>query len=246
MSKNKKLLLKVLLCGIFVVLMSYVFINVRYLFYLNSTEGYNQTRLFKRLIPLFCTVIVFIIGKNNINKKDLTMLKISYLMICGAEVAFIFNQFIMGVVFFGSCQILLSIRHFAAVLPALKYHKKKMYILGTIIVAVLIVLSTFVFYPILQGGTIFYTIIIYALFLGISLWIGFAPYFSDVFPKKNGILIMIGMVLFFVSDIIVGLEVISDDVYINNIFNLILWTLYAPAITLIALSGFKYKDHRTV
>ncbi|MDQ2088089.1 lysoplasmalogenase family protein [Herbivorax sp. ANBcel31] len=248
---NKKATLKAILIAIFLVLLYFVTVNVYYLFFLQSVEGHAATNLLKRIIPLLCTIIVFLTGSNKINKKDATFLKISYLMILGAEISFIFDEFILGVAFFGLCQIFLSIRHYAGIsdLPKVKEHsqkikhnKKFLFISGTVIALVVTVLITTIYYPPLGMNTIFYSIIIYGIILGISLWISIANYYIGSFPKKNALMIMIGMTLFFVSDILVGLEVIIEDTYNKNILNLFLWLLYAPAITLIALSGYKSSN----
>lgn len=244
MNIKKKTIIKAGLLTILLIMLYFIFINTYHLFFLKSTFAYEHTWLLKRLIPFVCVAIVFLIGKDNINKKDATFLKLSYLMILGAEISFILNKLILGIAFFGVCQILLSIRHSAGISKSIKENLKFLLFLGAVILIIVIILISTVFYPALGMNVLFSSIIVYGIILGISLWIGIANYFiGTVFPKKNALMIMIGIILFFVSDILVGIEVIIEDAYNKNMLNLFLWILYVPAITLIALSGYKASKH---
>ena len=240
MNTNKKIAIKIALTSITLILIYFVLVNTYYTFFLNSTFAYSHTRLLKRVMPFICAAIVFLIGKDCLNKKDATFLKISYLMILGAEISFTLSKVILAIAFFGLCQIFLIIRHSAGISNSIKENKKFLLISGIIIGIVVAVLIATIFYPTLGTGTLLYSIVIYGIILGISLWIGIANYHIGNFPKKNALLIMIGITLFFISDFLVGLEIIIGDAYSKNILNLFLWILYIPAITLIALSGYNF------
>ena len=71
-------------------------------------------------------------------------------------------------------------------------------------------------------------------------------YYIGHFPKKNALFIMIGMIFFFIGDFLVGIEIITEDIYIKNILNLFLWIFYTPAVTLLALSGYNYSANSKI
>ncbi|AUG57820.1 MAG TPA: hypothetical protein DCE02_02215 [Ruminiclostridium sp.] len=242
MSTTKKKIINTALLSILIILAYFIIVNVYHLFFLKSTFAYSHTWFLKRLMPFLCTVIVFLIGKDSINKKDATLLKISYLMISAAEISFALDNLFFGIAFFVLCQIFLIIRHCAGFSNSAK--NKKLLISSGILVGIIVfVLIIAIFYPALGMDNLFYLIIVYGIILGISLWAGIVNYFTGNFPKKNALLIVTGITLFFVGDFLVGIELITENEYSKNILNLILWIFYTPAITLIALSGYNFTKN---
>lgn len=246
MNTNKKTVIKIGLVSILLLITYFIFMNTYHLFFLKSTFAYEHTNFLKRIIPFICAVIVFLIGKDSLNKKDATFLKIAYLTILIAEISFTLNKTILGIVFFGLCQIFLIMRHSAGISNSVKENKKFFLLLGIVIITIVFILIATIFYPALGMGTLFYSIIIYGTILGISLWIGISNYYIGHFPKKNALFIMIGIIFFFIGDFLVGIEIITEDIYIKNILNLFLWIFYTPAVTLLALSGYNYSANSKI
>lgn len=248
MSTSKKKIINTALLSVFIILAYFIIVNVYHLFFMKSTFAYGHTWLLKRLIPFLCAVIVFLIGKDSINKKDAALLKISYLMIIVAEISFVLDKTILGIAFFVLCQLFLIIRHSGGISKSVKENKKFFLLSGLVIITVVIILINTIFYPVLGKDTPFYLIIIiYGIILGISLWVGISNYFIGNLPKKNALFIMIGMIFFFMCDFLVGIELITEDLYNKNILNLLLWTFYTPAVTLLALSGYDFsKNSKTI
>jgi|LSQX01.1.fsa_nt_gb hypothetical protein len=246
MEKSKRTLVKSIVVVISLIMVYYVAVNAWYLIAEKSADGYNYTKLIKRIIPLLCTVMVLFIGNNGINRKDTLLLKISYLVICVAELFFTLDRFIPAVAFFGICQILLSIRHYQGIKEPIETGAIKRFIPGISAAgaAILILVALWlmlIFYPALKGSNKFYAILLYGLVLGVSLWIAVINYIAGTFPKKNALIIMLCMVLFFFSDFLVGIGVITNDLYNKSIIDMFVWITYAPTVTFIAISGYRLE-----
>jgi hypothetical protein len=120
---------------------------------------------------------------------------------------------------------------------------------GDIALAVGIVLVTaalFVFTLLehLQGSPLLYALLVYALILDASLWTGWTSGRVGYFPRRNAALIAASAALFFVGDYLVGFN-LSLEPSVERVITLFLtWVFYAPAITLLALSGYRWTDKR--
>jgi len=92
-------------------------------------------------------------------------------------------------------------------------------------------------------------IILLALFYGICLITNVIKakkaYINGVFPKPNGVMVVLGMVLFLLCDINVALYNVLGTFYINEplyrISSVSMWLYYLPSQLLLSLSGYKFK-----
>jgi len=66
-------------------------------------------------------------------------------------------------------------------------------------------------------------------------------YRDRLFPKPNGHMILIGMVLFLLCDINVALYNILNEGLFYNISSISMWLFYLPSQVLLSLSGYKYN-----
>lgn len=204
-------------------------------------------RSIKRISVLFAALIVAILGKDSISKKDALLMKFSFLAICGAELLFFLGSTYGGIGAFLVSHILLTIRNSQGLRQRLltldnKSTKLKFIGSGIAIYAFFILILWFVFFPILKFSLLLYILLAYGLILSTSFWGGAANYILELLPKKNSLMVLIGIACFFFSDILVGLVVIKYPEPYYSIANSFIWVLYIPAIILLALSCYKPKE----
>ena len=83
--------------------------------------------------------------------------------------------------------------------------------------------------------------VLYGMMISISLWTAIANYLLKLFPKTNSIMISLGMIFFVLCDINVGLSLILPASLTRTISLNLIWVFYTPALTLLALSRYRYK-----
>lgn len=251
MGRIKKYIISILIMLIFLVAIVYMYLDFSHLFGL--IEDSYPSSLIKRLDVFMIAVIVAISGKDRLSKKDSVLLKITFIAICCAEISFVLHNFFEGIAFFFIAQVLLILRNGQGLKQKLtvidKTSKLKLIGCGIAILAIYILIFTFAFYPILELSPLllafmFYVLfMVYALALSMSLWVGMANYLLGLFPKKNSLMVCIGMICFFVSDFLVGLTILTNsDEFVYKLAYSFIWPLYMPAILLLALSGYKYNE----
>jgi hypothetical protein len=74
------------------------------------------------------------------------------------------------------------------------------------------------------------------------VWVAAVNDMLALFPKPNSKMIAIGMILFYFCDICVGLDFILPKGTIWLLANSLIWVFFTPAITLLALSCYKYDS----
>lgn len=204
----------------------------------------------KLLVSLLCAAIVWTTGNDGITDSDTGKMKLIFTAIFAADILFSLKYKIPGIALFGIAQILLAFRNGTGMRRLISsagfFEKKKFLLLPGILIAVTIpVILSRIFYPLLKGSMMFYMISEYAVLLGISLWIALANPGIGFFPKINSILIIIGMIFFFLCDINVGLSIALKQGIYRLYVNSTVWIFYTPALILLALSGYNYKKIKT-
>lgn len=246
MTYKKRTLVITLICVIIFVCGSFLTLDL-YRFYISGTgiKSIDSTPI-KKLIPLLCALIVLIIGKDGINKNDTKKLMLIYALICFADTALIFDMIIPGIGLFAVCQVLLIWRNGAGISKLLSggelgKDRNALIICAAVILAVIVLIMSFIFYPILHGSPLFFAMLGYVVLLGASLWTSFANYKLKLFPRRNSILVLTGMILFFLGDFLVGLDLALKEGFYWLVVSSMVWIIYTPSITLIALSGYRYE-----
>jgi hypothetical protein len=245
MDKNKKTSITIMVILASLVGIWYVYLDFSTLF--RSIDNSFPSSIIKRISVFVITIIVAISGKDSLSKKDSALLKIAFIAICCAEMAFLLHSTYGGIGFFLLSQILLIIRNGQGLKQKLfaienKSTKLILFAWGIGIVLVYSLIISFVFYPILKSSPLLYMFIAYGTVLCVSFWVGEANYILELFPKKNSLMVSIAMACFFFSDILVGLVMVIKSGIIYQLANCTIWILYAPAIMLLAFSGYKYSD----
>jgi len=93
----------------------------------------------------------------------------------------------------------------------------------------------------LQGSSMLYVLLVYAVVLDVSLWMGWASLRIGYFPRANALLIAAGATLFFVGDYLVGFNLSLQPSLERATTLFLTWVFYAPAIALFALSGYRWS-----
>jgi hypothetical protein len=244
MSKTKEKVITGCIIVASLITIFYIFLDFFELFGLiNHTYPYS----IRRISVLFVALIVAIVGKDNLSKKDALLMKLSFLVICCAEFSFFIGSTYSAIGFFLLSHILLTIRNSQGLRQKLltndnKLAKLKLIGSGIAIFLIYTLLICFVFFPMLKFSLLLYIIIVYGLILSASFWAGAANYILGLLPKKNSLMVFIGIACFFFSDILVGLVVIKYPEPYYSIANCFIWVIYIPAIILLALSCYKPKE----
>ncbi|MCK5741702.1 MAG: hypothetical protein KAH48_05755, partial [Chlorobi bacterium] len=85
----------------------------------------------------------------------------------------------------------------------------------------------------------FIEVLPYLIVLSIGLFFAWTAPKLGLFPRKNAILIVVGMTCFFLCDVNVGL---SSTLYEPMFFNNIAWIFYIPALLCLGLSGRNLEE----
>lgn len=93
----------------------------------------------------------------------------------------------------------------------------------------------------LRGSPMLPIIAVYAVILDLSLWTGWMTLRTGRFPRRNAILIAAGATCFFVGDYLVGFNLSLEPSLQRATTVFLTWLFYAPAITLFALSGYRWS-----
>lgn len=245
MDKNKKIGITIIVVLASIVAIWFMYLDFSYLFgFIQNTYPSN---IIKRIDVFLIAIIVAISGKDSLNKKDSILLKLTFIAICCAEMAFLLGSTYVGIGFFLICQIFLIIRNGQGLKEKLfsiekSSTKLKLIGCGVAIFSIFALIIVFVFYPILKLSVFLFVFIVYGLVLSLSFWVGEVNYILGLFPKKNSLMVSIGMACFFFSDILVGLIIILKSGTVYQLSYCFIWVLYVPAITLLAFSGYKYIE----
>ena len=245
MDKNKKLSIKIIVILASLIAIWYMYLDFSNLF--GFIENTFPSSIIKRIDVFLITIIVAISGKDSLRQKDSVLLKIAFIAICCAELAFLLHSTYGGIGFFLLSQILLIIRNGQGLKQKLfsiedKSTKFKLIGWGIGIFLIFSVIIAFVFYPILKLSLFLFIFILYGTVLSVSFWVGEANYILGLFPKKNSLMVATAMACFFFSDILVGLVMIMKSGIIYQLANCFIWVLYTPAIMLLVFSGYRYSD----
>ena len=213
------------------------------------------TRIAKTLTSFLIFLLALSVGDDGINETDPRKLRWAFVAIFAGDILFLLNEIhpafdFAAILSFLVGQVLLVLRNgqgFRA------YFQGKPGIgayAGDIALGLAIVLITGLLFALtllenLQGSPLLYVIAVYALFLDVSLWTGWTALRAGYFPKTNALLIAAGATCFFVGDYLVGFNLSLEPSLQRAATVFATWAFYAPAITLLALSGYRWGKKGT-
>lgn len=223
-----------------------------YGFYIGLAE-YNASLysyIAKSIILLLSIFLVFLIGKDGLNKKDTFLLRLVYIFIILADISFIlFKEPYMGIGLFSIVQICLILRNTLAIKDNYKgdnsYRLKTSLFINLILGTIFLIIN---FLRIINGlidrPILLVFMLSYSLLISMSLWTSLANILLGIFPKVNGALAVMGMIFFILCDLHVGLSLSLNHGASKSIAQNLIWVFYTPALTLVALSGYNLKSYQ--
>lgn len=240
---TKSLLIKVSLITCIFVYIIFLYIDA-----ITKSLGNPYSIYLKYTIIIFSFLITLLIGNNGYNKRDAILLQLSKLLTLIADYYLLIqDNFPLGVFFFCIVQTTYILRH--------SFMEKKRY-RNLIFLCTSITFSVLIFFRVklesLDNNLVILALI-YAALLVTSVYIGFSTLTRSRYSKKSSYLIGIGMFLFFLCDINVGLNALIGETTLNNmltpkikfLIGYLIWLFYAPSQVLLACSGFKSKGSQT-
>lgn len=212
---------------------------------MDFTTNYRSIYL-KYVSVLLCFIMVLLIGNSGRDKKDTKLLQLAFCFTVIADFFMVILDYnTIGVFLFCFVQATYIVRHSRGA--------KKKCRLGTIIICIILiasvvklVISNLNIINVSQDGISEKLIIIgsvYLFLLCCSLSTAWKTINGQFYPKYSSFFIAIGMTMFFLCDINVGISVITNDIIVNGaqlgrVSRFLVWVFYLPSQVLLALSGY--------
>ena len=202
-------------------------------------------RATKIAVSFISAILVFLIGRDGFNRGDTRRLVLAYAAIAIGDIFLVFDINIVGMLVFAIAHVFFIIRNgwgFGGYLA----HKSTLNRAWDIASALLILAIAagamgWFFLPTMGPSLMFYLLLVYSLFLGVSLWSAWAAVRIGFMPKVNAWLVAIGLTCFFVSDLLVGVHFATESGRFQTCAIYITWLFYTPGLVLPALSGYKFN-----
>ncbi|WP_164880693.1 lysoplasmalogenase family protein [Clostridium manihotivorum] len=186
-----------------------------------------------------CFILTLLIGTKGYDNADRNLLQLAFFFTSIADFFLIIkNYYTLGVLFFILVQVTYIIRH-----SRKKFFNSK-YIMVDILVFAALITTAILFKPDCIDNSLYIIALIYGYFLLNSLIIAWSTLSKEFYKKVSSFMIAIGMTLFFLCDINVGLYqflVLCYDTPSLEIIYFLVWFFYLPSQLLLSLSGYKEK-----
>ena len=233
-SINKKNVVRILIAIQLVFFPAFLYTDILLINRNNQISGY-----LKYSTILLCLIIALLIGEDGYNKRDRLFVQLARLFTVFADYFLLIkDDFIIGVICFCVVQITYIIRYS---LMEKKIYKNVCFLLFTLLIAIfasaVIRLNNF------NRGLLSLGLL-YAVFLLTSVYCGVSTLKRGKYPKGGAILISLGIILFLLCDINVGLFNILGYIGLatyENLTGFLIWFFYFPSQLLLSLSGFKMQ-----
>lgn len=210
-----------------------IYILVLYLDIFTRNLGNKYTLLLKYSIIVLCFLLSLFIGKNYITRRDKYLVLLARLLTLLADYYLVLlNNFKVGILFFCFVQIVYIIRHTA--------NSKKPY-LNIPAILFFHVLSVIFMLNLTIAGvdkSLVNLALIYLALLLSSLFCSVSTLSGNLYKKSESYLIAVGMFLFFLCDINVGLFNFIGNESAKFLTGFLIWFFYSPSQLLLSLSGF--------
>ena len=211
----------------------------------------DPERLYSRLTKTLASFLIFLlalgVGADGIDAGDPKRLRRAFVAMFAGDFLFLMDEFnpafdYAAILSFLVGHVLILIRNGHGLRAYWREGKHRAADIGTAIAIVALTAGLFIATLLsrLQGSPMLYVLIVYAVVLDVSLWMGWASLRIGYFPRANALLIAAGATLFFVGDYLVGFN-LSLPLSIERATTIFMtWVFYAPAIALFALSGYRW------
>lgn len=252
MSQRKRIVVFVLLGVILLLAGSFMAVDWMIFFFGIKTL---YAGIAKPVMSFLCLLIVLLIGKDGIDRKDNNLLILAFICIVPVDILMSVvalspdlsvssPQFMVGGVLSITANILLTIRHGRG-FPYLRgqssimsqgvwsFLKLPLAAYGLLIVALLPLLK-----PMIAVGHLVIGLS-YSALLATSMWIAWETIRHKLYPKLNAWLASVGITCWFATEIVGEIFNIQIGLISDIIFNIV-WVFYGTCIVCLALSGYKW------
>jgi hypothetical protein len=200
-------------------------------------------RATKVAVSFISAILVFIICKDGFNRGDTKRLVLAYAAIAIGDIFLVFDINMVGMLVFAVAHVFFILRNGWGLKEYLakKSRSNRAWDVLTALFILALAAGMMVgyFLPTMGTGLMFYLLLVYSLFLGVSLWAAWAAVRIGFMPKANARLVAIGLSCFFVSDLLVGVHFATQPGSFQTCAIYITWLFYTPGLVLPALSGYR-------
>ena len=233
-SRIKRLAVLSILAALFILYISFL--------YMDFNNLYNTDKL-KYISILLCFILSLMTIGHEINITDTSLLQLGLLLTTLADLhLLLLENYILGVAIFCFVQIIYSIRYTPT--------KIRSTIIGLLIAfEVIVILYIVLGFFIKDLDFLFVVAFTYSICLTTSVTRSFKACRGKFYPSPNRYMIALGMFLFLLCDINVGLtnalkmvtlhSPLSESIYNTSVF--LIWFFYLPSQALLAMSGYDFK-----
>ncbi|MFA5065610.1 MAG: lysoplasmalogenase family protein [Dehalococcoidia bacterium] len=205
-------------------------------------------RATKVAVSFISAILVFIIGRDGFNRGDTKRLVLAYAAIAVGDIFLVFDINMIGMAVFAIAHVFFIMRNgwgLKGYLTQKSTANRTWDIITALFILALAGGMMFgYFLPTMGPGLMFYLLLVYSIFLGVSLWAAWAAVRIGFMPKANAWLVAIGLSCFFVSDLLVGVHFATQPGQFQTCAIYITWLFYTPGLVLPALSGYR-MDRRS-
>jgi hypothetical protein len=225
-SKNN--IVKALLGLIIVIYIIFLYLDI-----LTRDLSNTFSIVLKYSIIILCCIITLFIGRDYVTKGDKYLVQIARGLTLAADYYLLIeSDFKTGILFFCFVQATYIIRH---TINSKSVHKNILALALMLLAANILVVTFDISY--LEEGLVKLALI-YASLLVTSLFCALQTIGSSFYKKGESYLIALGMLLFFLCDVNVGLLNFISDVSREFLTGYLIWLFYTPSQLLLSLSGF--------
>jgi hypothetical protein len=212
------------------------------------------SRIAKTLTSLLVAMLALSVGDDGIDDKDPIRLRRVFAAILAGDLLFLLDEIhpafdYPAILAFLVAHVLIIVRNGHGLRAywrqAASLRERAVDVaLGAGIVLVTGSLFIFTLLEHLAGSPLLYVLLVYAVFLVASLWTGWMSLRIGYFPRANAVLIAAGATSFFIGDYLVGFNLSLQPSPARTTTVFLTWVFYAPAIILLALSGYRWTARR--
>lgn len=244
-----KLIKYIIISCIFVLLAVASAIDWSRLLCLSSETFINVSpisNILKFCIVSLATGLAFFAYKKGIDACDERRFRLIFSLILIADICFFINEVLsimIGIFVFMFAQICLIKRNLTGIKDIADFNKTHLIVVLLISYLIFVILAPLNLASLMTLGVNILTIeiILYSFFLGFSVISALVSFLViKKLPLYNRLLMLIGLVFFFICDLTVMGTLLS---YKNGVINIFTtsstWMFYAPALLLIALSAYR-------
>lgn len=207
-------------------------------------QAYISSNIIKFLSMILVFLISLLIGKDGISKRDTSLLRTGIFITLIADIFLLLlnKNYTLGVGLFCIVQITYSIRYKT---DDAKITIRNFIRLFIIIILIYIVIDTLI----IKIDFLLILAIYYAICLLSTTYKAINLYKNKSYPKLNGKIIALGMILFLLCDINVALYNIikflpissEATMFLNDLSSISMWMFYLPSQVLLVSSGYSSK-----